>query len=481
MPRIPQFQANPQVQTPRLSPGAMAAPSEALARAGDNIQQLASDTNSAFAQAAKREQDIIRKIKAADIEAQVEDGYSKAAFGLRSLGVDEHELYNEKIISEITDSAMNLAKDDRELSAIVQPYLSRKKADYLNASRGSLYKKLGDKAEAHIERMNIQALDLYATAQTPEERAMIRNNLAVGIEGFVADGLVDPKVPVVLMENFDNLAESVRADRAIDDDPYSAKKLIESGEFNLDAKLTQDKIDNANREIKHKEVEDRVAANEAKQAEREARIDAERSEMRSVASAFMSGDLTKAQKLLNSSQFIDGGTAISLTSRITEASQKVNFDSTEISAEIVKANDMITKGEDPESIITFVATNPKLSKEDKEQYINKLETNLSSEIKSGRDAGYKDIYDLIVPKLGIGAKIIQTGLQTERVKIAQMQLDDWVDAQEKSGKRPTKNEVRAKAIQLGKDNQPSIVEQIEYQKKYGEKIKGELEMQYGDK
>lgn len=133
-------------------------------------------------------------------------------------------------------------------------------------------------------------------------------------------------------------------------------------------------------------------------------------------------------------------------------------------AAIVEANDMIARGiKTPAEIRAAIIQNPFLEKEDKEQYINKLETKIDSEIEEGRKLGYSDIKDIIIPparSLSIEA-LIQTPSQTRAIKMAQMALDSWIDRQIKDGKQFTRNEVRIQAQQLAEEYAPKAKDKID--------------------
>ena len=87
-------------------------------------------------------------------------------------------------------------------------------------------------------------------------------------------------------------------------------------------------------------------------------------------------------------------------------------------AEIIMINRKIRDKEDPQEVRKYIVLSQNLNKEDKEQYINKLETKLSVEIADGRRLGYRDIEDIIFPpSQGMIGKIedmLKTPLQTHR-------------------------------------------------------------------
>jgi hypothetical protein len=128
--------------------------------------------------------------------------------------------------------------------------------------------------------------------------------------------------------------------------------------------------------------------------------------------------------------------------------------------EVVRINAMISREEDPDKIRDEIVRSRKLGKEDYEQYLNKLEGKLTDEMKEGRRRGYEEILNLITPKRGMLATLIQTPVEAVAVSKAQMALDDWIDGQKRQNKMPTLNEIRRKAIELGETYQVPMAEKL---------------------
>jgi len=185
-------------------------------------------------------------------------------------------------------------------------------------------------------------------------------------------------------------------------------------------------------------------------------------EDRQIGDLFLAGNYKDAYVLTQGSKFLTGdekriwGNAID-----TKTKEKAEVvDPSVEAAEIVRINNLITKEINPNVIRDSIIVSPRLSKGNKEQYLLKLETKLSQEIKDGRNLGYKDIQDIIIPKRGMLANLLETPAETIAVKKAQMALDDWIDTQTKSGKTPTMMEVRRKAQDLANHYQIGIAEKI---------------------
>lgn len=130
-------------------------------------------------------------------------------------------------------------------------------------------------------------------------------------------------------------------------------------------------------------------------------------------------------------------------------------------SEIVSVNAMISRGYDPDTIRDYVLGSKNLKKEDKEQYLGKLDQKLGREMEEGRKLGYREIESLITPKRGAMAEVLQTTAEAVAVSKGQMAFDDWIDQQRKQGKTPGLNEMRRKAISLGEAYQVPLAEKVE--------------------
>lgn len=171
------------------------------------------------------------------------------------------------------------------------------------------------------------------------------------------------------------------------------------------------------------------------------------------------GDVVRAAQ---NSTFLSGdekrmwGDAVISAGNVSKSTPEENAE------EIVKINRMISEGQPANDIRNTIIRSVKLSRQDKEQYLLKLEAKYSDEVTRGRATGYKDIEDLIIPKRGIMAGLMQTPLETRAVKNAQMALDEWIDSQAKQGKYPTSQEIRQKAIELSASYQVPLAEQMKH-------------------
>jgi hypothetical protein len=192
---------------------------------------------------------------------------------------------------------------------------------------------------------------------------------------------------------------------------------------------------------------------------------------------YLKGNYAGVLKTLGSpDNVLTGDETRTWTDAVREKQKAGAADPAQAALAIIRANDMIAKGEDPNAIRSFIVRNPALDKTDKEQYINKLESKLGGEIEEGRRLGYADIKDIIVPPARAFSldAMIQTPQQTVAIKKAQMALDGWIDAQVKAGKPLKASEIRIQAHAFAVEYQPTFKESQEYLQKQAEDLAKQL-------
>jgi len=216
-----------------------------------------------------------------------------------------------------------------------------------------------------------------------------------------------------------------------------------------------------------------------KQMEKKAHDDEERS----IGSMYLSEDYTKALNAVHNSKHLTGDEIKTWGDSIKKAAKEKpeKLDPVTQAAEIVRVNRFISQGMEPELLRNHIIMSPNLTKEDKEQYINKLETKLSVDINEGVKDGYRDIQDLIIPKRGMLANLLETSLETMAVKKAQMALDEWIQYQIKAEKPPNRQQIRVKAMEIANTYQVPIAEQMEFLEKEAKRTAAEIKAAKGKK
>jgi len=172
----------------------------------------------------------------------------------------------------------------------------------------------------------------------------------------------------------------------------------------------------------------------------------------------MEGNFQKVQKLLRESRFLKGDELKTWSNAVKNAKKEEIFiDPAENAAEIVIINRQISEGDDPKLIRNRIIQSTKLGKEDKEQYLNKLETKLGREVEDAVKWGSKWIESSIIPKRSQMSKLIQAPIETRQTMLAQDALYDWVRSQ----KSPSIDDIKKKAMELAIQYKPTMEQIIE--------------------
>jgi hypothetical protein len=260
----------------------------------------------------------------------------------------------------------------------------------------------------------------------------------------------------------------VAADKAIEANPRLASINLRDPKYlpELLPKQRQDKIEKA---IAATKIFDNEQKTKLKELEKE-QHDADE---RNIGDLFMKGSYKDAYLLAQSSKVLSGDEKRTWANAIDTKTKEIveKIDPVVEAAEIVRTNDMISRGTTAvggtlpvEAIRNHIITTPNLGKENKEQYINKLESKLGQQIEQGRKEGYDDIKNIIFPPAkGLSVEsLIQTPQQTYAIMYAQMALDQWIDTQMRGKKYPLKNEIRLQAQKFAQDYQVKFKDKIIY-------------------
>lgn len=208
--------------------------------------------------------------------------------------------------------------------------------------------------------------------------------------------------------------------------------------------------------------------------------DAHDKEEQAIGNAFMDGKYSDVFNMVRKSQFLKGDEKYAWTERMKAAANApVKIDPIYNAAAIVQTNDMIREGWPESEIKKAIITNPYLGKEDKEQYLNKLETKLGSDIEAGRREGYGLIQDMIFPKVAGPIKriseLVQSPEQINAIVEAENALDSWIQNELQSKRRPNITDIRKKALEVGQAAQTPMVKMIMKKQKEFLKLQDEAQ------
>ena len=399
---------------------------------------------------------------------------------LKDFAADEdHEGFDNKLKNELEKIRQKIepANPSVRLKLATEATFNHYSEQIKNAVIARKHTVMDYKGKVEAIRLGDNAVKDYANAFDDTERKAISDKFGAEMDVLKSSFLIDP----YWVETHKLSWEGKAKQYAIDLADVTADKLIEANPKQASIDLRDSKvIPNLLPKQRRDKVEKAIAASKIFDAEQEKKAkEAEKlahdKEERELGNLFLQGNYKDAYLFAQKSNLLSGdekriwGNSIEL-----KAKEKVEqIDPVVEAAEIVRTNDMITRDTLPPSAIrNHIITTPGLGKENKEQYINKLETKLGKEIEDGRREGYGDIKNIIFPPAkGLSIEsLIQTPQQTYAIMAAQMALDSWINTEVKANRSPLKNEIRRKAQQLAQDYQVKFKDKIQYLEKEMEQL-----------
>lgn len=473
MPVIPSFTAQRTPQGPRVSPSAFSVVSEAQASGIQGTMRVIDDyerQQQAMAAEKERLQRAERDIKVLEATNGIDIDTGEIAESFRErTDYENFDTDIEKHEKSIRDKYMQTAGNDKVLQAAIARTLNAKVSTLRHAVSTKKFDVMKERGLGAFETRLNQSLQDYAGTDPADQqtRDLILADVEVGLAQLASHRFIDPAQQEARLQKFINESEETRAEQLIDANPQAALGALSGGSFGrLDPGKRQAKITQAKTRIKQNAEAEKVAAREAERDRKEAEQDAHDNEERILGDLFVKKNYAAIIPFLSKAKHLKGDemrTWTNAVNEITKAGGQV--DKTAQAGEIVIVNDMIAKKKDPAEIRRYIVSRVNFSPENKEQYLNKLETAVNSELNEGRNSGYDTIKGLVFPKEGINASFQNTPLQTERTADAQMALDAWIDRQTQEGKYISKADIVMKAKQLGQDYSISFKEMMEYKKK----------------
>ena len=345
------------------------------------------------------------------------------------------------IVKNITKEKLRAGWGDErteaELKANLGPLWSGVAAQYINAKQYDTAKKILDQ---HKDAIGVDKYTSYHKSIQASEMIDLSQEKSAQI-----------------MKSFSNYSDRFKAVRKLGgqlaDDTLARLKDYQSEE------LMQSKISEAN-------------AAKAK-ADEESKI----------GNMFLDEDWVNARKAIRSSNVLTGEEkktwSNAIDSKLKEPidakltpEQKIERDN-QRSVDIIAINSMIANDVPPQEIQNFIIFS-RLDGANKEQYITKVQTKLDADLKDGRSLAYNLIKDTIIPKRGALSTILETPLENRAVSSAQDAFDLWMDRQIKDKKYPSRSEIRQKALEISKDHQVPMAEQMMFIQTEAKRIQEEM-------
>ena len=348
---------------------------------------------------------------------------------------------------------------------------------FLNGIQTKKYKLLDSHGKEAYLKAEQTAIDEINSTNDPVEQARIKKRLeeTKGALSQASDPLWLEKEWI----GFDAKAKGIGETKAITaaqnhiiGNPAGGSKILKATPF-------WDRVPDERKPelIKSADTAKKIFDNELESKEKEAAKAAHDAEERTVGDLYMNKDYAKAYAAAQNSNLLTGNEKKAWADSInTKLEKREDINPTVAANEIVKINAMISGEEDPNKIRNYVVQTPNLKKEDKEQYLNKLELKLSSDENEGRKVGYSRIKDIIIPKRGILNPLTETPQETLNVRKAQDALDEWIDIQKKGKKYPTSTEIKAKADQFGNMYQIPLAQKMEEIETGAKNVAGQIKV-----
>lgn len=466
MPRIPQYQSETITRSREINAGAASAPYRALSGLGETVSQIGGEIE-AYQQKKKAiEQDTIML----KINNMMRDDSRSFAENM-NIDTDWRGLPDraKKLIQNYGERYNKEIGED--------PSLMRRFNDQFNSFSNNLQDIASKRSNTLLVDDNRTETDKslrglsedYSLEDDINRREMIKNDMEILLESQTINGTYTKQDAENIKQSWLASAEQERVDSLINNVNNLSYDKLDDYKVYLEKEINKSDLSTNEKTRRLEQVESRVniSKNEQQQEQSKAIKIAHDNEVRQIGDLFIRGTYSEAAQLIFSSNLLTGDEKKTWNDAIQNILKNESPSDIEQASEVVKINSMISSGQNPDDIRKAIVLSPNIKKEDKEQYINKLETKLQSEMDEGRKTGYRYIQDLIIPKRGPESDLLETPLETQKTMLAQQQLDDWIESYKKSGKYPDSREVKAKAIELAKRNKPTVVEMIEYQRQWG--------------
>lgn len=462
------------MRVPSVSPEAFAAPGRALAETATRVGQAANQALQLKAQ----EDNADRVLKALEFGRELQkDGIAFAETFQERQDYENFEKDAAQHLEEVKARYDTRIGGDKQLQIAFERKYNQYSSNIRNVANAKKLTVMTNRAlGAFTETFNEQ-LENYAGEPDENMREAIRADIEIQASSLVASGFMTQVQAETKIAEFNNNAEQVRADKMIELDPGGAVLALKDKEFDMSPKLVQQKIEKAIERKRQQDTAERLAQEAAERRAEKERKEAHDREENTIGNFFLTGEYEAVIPALMETQHITGDEkrtwSDAAKAKIKALDKDVDKQSQ--SEAIVAINSMIMQEEDPRKIRNFILTNPNLTPENQEQYLNKVETAVGSEISEGRKSGYIAINSMVDPTSDPISGIFKTSLDAAVAATVQSELDDWIDSQIKKEVPLTTQLIRRKAIEISTNRIPSIVAKIDLLEKKAKQVQRELE------
>ncbi len=304
MPVIPRFQDIRGIESPRMSPSIAGSAEEALVRAGGQITGTADylfKVNE-FVQEKKKTAARHVKISQARIALRKYEQEFAEGFKNRTEGYDKFE---EEATTQLEQKRLEMEKafenDPEGLQAFNDLFSGRQRV-LMDIVRARSTKVMVDQGEAATDQISLNQLEDYAAEPAAAKRKIIVKNHDEFLQDMYESGIINDVDRGNRSRAFIASAELERADKMIDVAPNVAEEMLKDGDFDLDPANIRKKIEDAQREQRRLETQERIVETAAKTKTKEAKKFAHDTEEREIADVlFIENDPVRASIMLGRS------------------------------------------------------------------------------------------------------------------------------------------------------------------------------------
>lgn len=314
MPKIPTIQADSVIRTGRLSPQAAAAPSLALAQAGEQLQQTGDYAYKMSQFVERKEQEAARDVLLSEARIGLRKDADLFAEGFaKRTDFENFDKDSERQLEEIQSRYQPKFQDDpiglqqfNELWSVTSTELGK----VARARRNTVKT---DRGKAALDEILRQKVEEYSVEDDPQKRDLIREDMRIDIANKRAHLIIDAEQEQAYIAKYIDQAEFNRAEKMVDSAPDDFLQIAKQGGFDLPRAKLNDLEKAARIRSEQLANDKRIQAERAEtkaEKARKLRMEANDLDMRR---AFYTGTLTESSlNDLNRKRMISEGTYNSL-------------------------------------------------------------------------------------------------------------------------------------------------------------------------
>jgi len=317
MPKIPRFTSEKVIQSPEMPLGVASGPARAAAESASAVAKFGRYGAEDITEVQEAEEKAVRALKSLEIEREFRGDIDKISESyFERIDYENFETDLDKQLEELREDYAEKIGDDQSLGLAFERMFTQHSSTLRNVIRDKKRQVVTERAIGEYQISYNQLLDDYSNESDPAKLEIIKKDLEIKTMSLVANHVMTLKNAEGYIQNFNDSAESVRADKLIEIDPKKAEKDLKGGEFELSPKIKQQKIEKALAQQKQNETQERIRKNEEEKRFKEAEKEAHDEEELKVADLILKGKYDDAFEIVSKSNLLSGSEKISLTNTI---------------------------------------------------------------------------------------------------------------------------------------------------------------------